>query len=192
VRCRTVNCAARDKRYEITERLLLSRTIRLEPGTTKNHDGREVTMTRRVYELLKLCVFGKTAESFVFNRSNGKAVRDFRGTWAKACKEAGVPGLLFHDLRRTAARNLRRAGVAEGVIMKIGGWRARSVFERYAIVSQADIAEALGRLELRGGHSLGHSDLPNRILTNRPRFDNCISPKGLRLVPGGGVEPPRY
>jgi integrase len=137
---------------------LLSRTIRLEPGTTKNHDGREVTMTSRVHELLKLCVFGKTAESFVFTRSNGQAVRDFRGTWAKACKEAGVPGLLFHDLRRTAARNLRRAGVAEGVIMKIGGWRTRSVFERYAIVSQADIAEALGRLELRDGHSLGHSE----------------------------------
>jgi len=58
-----------------------------------------------------------------------------------------VPGLLFHDLRRTAARNLRRAGIAEGVIMKIGGWRTRSVFERYAIVSQTDIAEALQKLE---------------------------------------------
>ena len=74
-------------------------------------------------------------------------MRDFRETWANACKAAGVPGLLFHDLRRTAARNLRRAGIAEGVIMKIGGWRTRSVFERYAIVSQTDIAEALKKLE---------------------------------------------
>ena len=115
-------------------------------------------MTKRVHELLKLCVFGKTGDSFVFTRSNGQPVRDFRGTWANACEQAGVPGLLFHDLRRTAARNLRRAGVAEGVIMKIGGWRTRSIFERYAIVSQADIAEALGRLELRDGHSLGHSE----------------------------------
>lgn len=137
---------------------LISRTIRLEPGTTKNRDGREVTMTKRVQELLKLCVFGKQPEGFVFTRSNGTPVRDFRGTWEKACGKAGVFGLLFHDLRRTAARNLRKAGVAEGVIMKIGGWRTRSVFERYAIVSQADIADAIGKLEVRNGHSLGHSD----------------------------------
>lgn len=137
---------------------LMSRTIRLEPGTTKNRDGREVTMTKRVHELLKLCVFGKQHDDFVFTRRNGTPVRDFRGTWAKACEEAGVPDLLFHDLRRTAARNLRKAGVAEGVIMKIGGWRTRSVFERYAIVSQADIADAIGKLEIRDGHSFGHSE----------------------------------
>jgi integrase len=59
----------------------------------------------------------------------------------------GAPNLLFHDLRRTAARNLRRAGVAEGVIMKIGGWRTRSVFERYSIVSQSDIKDAMLKLE---------------------------------------------
>lgn len=137
---------------------LLARTIRLEPGTTKNKDGREVTMTNRVYELLKLCAHGKAAESSLFTRRNGKAVRDFRGTWDKARNLAEVPALLFHDLRRTAARNLRRAGVAEGVIMKIGGWRTRSVFERYAIVSQADITDAIEKLERpRDGHSFGHS-----------------------------------
>jgi len=42
--------------------------------------------------------------------------------------------------------------------MKIGGWRTRSVFERYAIVSQADIADAIGKLEVRDRHSLGHSE----------------------------------
>jgi integrase len=125
-------------------------------------------MTKRVHELLKLCVFGKAGDSFVFTRSNGQPVRDFRGTWAKACETAGVPGLLFHDLRRTAARNLRKAGVAEGVIMKIGGWRTRSVFERYAIVSQADIIEALGRLELRDGHNLGHSETEEDAPTETP------------------------
>jgi integrase len=124
-----------------------ARTIRLEPGTTKNKDGREVTMTANIHALLTQCVAGKSADSSVLTRPDGKPVRDFRETWANACKSAGVPGLLFHDLRRTAARNLRRAGIAEGVIMKIGGWRTRSVFERYAIVSQTDIADALRKLE---------------------------------------------
>ncbi len=128
---------------------IAARTIRLEPGTgtTKNKDGREVTMTANIHALLTQCVAGKSAESSVLTRPDGKAVKDFRETWANACKSSGVPGLLFHDLRRTAARNLRRAGIAEGVIMKIGGWRTRSVFELYAIVSQGDIADALKKLE---------------------------------------------
>jgi integrase len=122
-------------------------TIRLEPGTTKNDQGREVSMTLPVRVLLTQCVNGKGPDDYVFTREDGKAVRDFRGSWAKACDAAKVPGLLFHDLRRTAARNLRRAGVAEGVIMKIGGWKTRSVFERYAIVSQSDIRDAMAKLE---------------------------------------------
>ncbi len=83
----------------------------------------------------------------MLTRPDGKPVKDFRETWGNACKSAGVPDFLYRDLRRTAARNLRRAGIAEGVIMKIGGWRTRSVFERYAIVSQTDIADALKKLE---------------------------------------------
>ena len=169
---------------------LISRTIRLEPGTTKNRDGREVTMTTAVFELLKLCVAAKGPDDFVFTRGNAKPVRDFRGIWHRVCcatalgkmmcptcnvpadaknrcpqcsriwrlKDLKYSGLIFHDLRRTAARNLRRAGAAEGVIMKIGGWRTRSVFERYAIVSQTDICDAIRKLEFpQNGHSFGHS-----------------------------------
>jgi len=126
---------------------LVAGTIRLEPGTTKNSEGREVSMTLPVRTLLTQCVHGKGQDDYVFMREDGKPVRDFRGTWGKACEAAKVPSLLFHDLRRTAARNLRRAGVAEGVIMKIGGWKTRSVFERYAIVSQSDIRDAMTKLE---------------------------------------------
>ena len=156
---------------------LAQRTIRLEPGTTKNSEGREVVMTEAVYTLLSACVIGKGADDFVFTRKDGSAVRDFRTTWENACVRAGVgtivcarcsapkesgqrckdkkckakhskyTGLIFHDLRRTAARNLRRAGIAEGVIMKIGGWKTRSVFERYAIVSRTDIVDAMRMLQ---------------------------------------------
>lgn len=169
---------------------LLAKTIRLEPGTTKNREGREVTMTDTVHTMLSQCVYAKGPEDFVFTRSDGSAVKDFRGTWWNACCAAGVGhmicltcsqpvagndcerckaekkpsnrlkyvGLIFHDLRRTAARNLRRAGVAEGVIMKIGGWKTRSVFERYAIVAQSDIQDAIQRLENRNNHSFNHSE----------------------------------
>ena len=56
-------------------------------------------------------------------------------------------GVIFHDLRRTIARKLRRAGIAEGAIMRIGGWKTRSVFERYAIVTRSDIADAILKLQ---------------------------------------------
>jgi integrase len=124
-------------------------TIRLEPGTTKNGEGREVSMTLPVKILLTQCVHGKTPDDHVFTRADGKPVCDFRGSWVNACTAAKVPGLLFHDLRRTAARNLRRAGVAETVIMRIGGWKTPSVFKRYAIVSQTDIIAAMTSLEAK-------------------------------------------
>lgn len=146
---------------------LLQRTIRLEPGTTKNREGREVTMTEAVYALLRECAHGKVPDAFVFTRPNGKRVSSFRKLWANACAFAGCPGLLFHDLRRTAARNLRRAGVAEGLIMRIGGWKTRSVFERYNIITQSDIKDAITKLqasekaqqeqaEPNFGHVFGH------------------------------------
>jgi integrase len=124
-----------------------AKSIRLNPGETKNDDGREVWLTSTLVGLLTVCLQGKKANDYVITWPDGRRVKDFRGSWEKVCKAAGVPGLLFHDLRRTAARALRRAGVAEGVIMQIGGWRTRSVFERYAIVAQSDIKDAMVKLE---------------------------------------------
>jgi integrase len=137
------------KRLRVNQIELENWTIRLHPGTTKNKEGREVKMTKIVHALLTLCVEGKGPDAYVLSWPNGKPVKDFRGTWDKACKAAGVPNLLFHDLRRTAARNYRRAGIAEGVIMKIGGWKTRSVFERYAIVAHSDVEDAVEKLEAR-------------------------------------------
>ena len=57
-------------------------------------------------------------------------VKDFRGAWESVTNAAGVPGLLVHDLRRTGARNLRRAGVDRDTVMRIGGWKTDSVFRR--------------------------------------------------------------
>ena len=126
---------------------LMARTIRLDPGTTKNQEGREVTIeSGTLLQLLRHCVEGKRPEEQVFTRGD-KPVRDFRKSWQNLCTAAGVPTLLFHDLRRTAARNLRAAGVPEEIIMRIAGWKTSSVFKRYAIVDKSDIRTALQQLE---------------------------------------------
>ena len=69
---------------------LFSRTIRLEPGSTKNGDGREVTMTDAAYTLLAQCAQGKSGNDFVFTRRNGRRIADLRGAWHKVCCAAGL------------------------------------------------------------------------------------------------------
>ena len=127
---------------------LLNRTISLDVGSTKNKKGRTVHMTETVYQLLKACVTGKQAEDQVFTRGDGSPVRDFRFAWETATAEAGMPELLFHDLRRTAVRGLVRSGVSEHVAMRISGHKTRSTFDRYDIVSDTDVKDAARKLEL--------------------------------------------
>jgi integrase len=123
------------------------RTIELNPGETKNDEGRVVTMTRSTWALIEPCIRGKSADELVFTRENGKPAGNFRRSWASACRAAGTPGLLFHDLRRSGVRNMRRAGISEKVAMRISGHKTRSVFERYNIVDPADLQEATLKLE---------------------------------------------
>jgi integrase len=136
----------------------MARTIRLEPGTTKNQEGREVTIeSGRLLQLLRQCVEGKRPDDHVFTRSD-KPIRDFRKSWENLCTAAGVPALLFHDLRRTVARNLRTAGVPEEIIMRIAGWKTSSVFKRYAIVDKTDVRAALQQLERARQKQFDHAD----------------------------------
>jgi len=81
----------------------------------------------------------------IFHRG-GRPVREFRKSWASACKAAGVAGRLFHDLRRSGVRNLIRAGVPQSVAMAISGHTTTSMFRRYNITDEADLRDAVARV----------------------------------------------
>ncbi len=119
--------------------------------TSKSGHGRVLPLAGQLMDLIEkrwqarevMIGTGNTFLSpFVFHRS-GKQVGSFRRPWIKACKKAGYPGKLFHDLRRTSIRNMTRAGVPHSVAMTISGHKTIHTFLRYNISSQEDQKKAL-------------------------------------------------
>jgi len=124
-------------------------TVRLDPGTTKTKEGRVIYLTEEMAGVLRTQWHEHVTIwldcPFVFQRS-GKRIRYPWVSWWKACAEAGLGHRLMHDFRRTAIRNFIRAGVPERVAMHLSGHKTRSVFDRYAIVSDGDLRDAAARL----------------------------------------------
>lgn len=141
-----------------------SGVVRLEPGTTKNGEGREFPFAclppladllreqrARTTELERL--EGRIIPR-VFHR-NGKPIQSYTKAWKAACKAAGHEGRLVHDLRRSAVRNLERAGVSRSVAMKLTGHKTEAVYRRYAITSAGDLAEGVAKLATLHGSAQG-------------------------------------
>jgi integrase len=125
-------------------------TVRLEAHTTENDDARPIYLPQLLLDVLEQ-QWQESIEHYpdcphVFHRS-GHRIVNYYPAWHTACREAGIMGKIPHDFRRTAVRNLVRAGVPERVAMAITGHKTRSVFERYNIVSDGDLKEAARRLD---------------------------------------------
>ncbi len=127
--------------------------VRLRAGETKSGAGRVIPLAPELREMLKLHRPLASQSEYVFTY-DGAPFRDFRHGWEAACKAAGLwdettnrPTRLFHDLRRTAVRNLVRAGVPERVAQEISGHRTRAVFDRYNLVHEAELLAAARRLQ---------------------------------------------
>ena len=191
--------------------------IRLEPGTTKNDEGRVfpfgvlpelATLLRWQWEqTIDLEMTTDQTISSVFHwNANGviKAIHPkvLYRRWKEACKRAGVPKRIPHDFRRTAVRNLERAGVPRSVAMKLTGHKTEAVYRRYAIVCEADLTEGLRKLAsleetLRGklppwgtqtdfSHSLAtvpalKPQITRENVAEGARFELAVPLRGLRF-----------
>lgn len=124
--------------------------------TSKSGKPRTLPLTGELWELIERRSQARPHEiadgravlsDYVFHAGDGRAVVDFKRSWASACREAGCPGKRFHDLRRTAVRDMIRAGVPQSVAMRISGHRTAAIFLRYDIASEDDKRDALRRMQ---------------------------------------------
>lgn len=132
------------------------RTIRLRPDNSKNAQGRLLALEGELGAVLERSweaprqysrPDGLSGVSALVIHTPGQLEQESRKSQASACKEAAVPGMLFHDLRRSAFGNMVRAGVPERVGMSVSGHKTSAIFDRYNILSEADIREAMKRTQ---------------------------------------------
>lgn len=144
--------------------------VRLYGNMTKNGEARDFPFDAlpELAQLLKARrAYTDDAEHvreaiipYVFHR-NGKPIRNYYGAWRKVLRLAATDGKegpiaplvrphllgrIPHDFRRTAVRNLVRAGVDEYLAMKLTGHKTRAIFDRYNITDEADLRAGVAKL----------------------------------------------
>jgi integrase len=138
--------------------------VRLEPGTTKNKEGRTFPFTKALRALLETQhaeaerlkkrrpfpppqVFFRMVAEERGGENKPQPITSFVKAFKRACRLAGCPGRIPHDLRRTAVRNLERVGVPRSHAIRLTGHKTESVYRRYAIADDRDLRMAVERLD---------------------------------------------
>lgn len=121
-------------------------TVRLRPEVSKTRTGRVLVLSKPLQDVLERRWKGRALGNPRVFHEAARHLQGFKSSWKRACKAAGLPGKLFHDLRRSAIRNLIRAGVPERVAMQVSGHKTRSILDRYNVVSEGDLHQAAERL----------------------------------------------
>jgi integrase len=130
---------------------LAAQVIHLRPEYSKTREPRMLALEGELWKVMAEQGASREYENpdntigvsrYVFHRK-GEPIGDIRKAWDAACKRANIQGKIFHDFRRTAVRNMIRAGVPERVAMAISGHRTRAIFDRYNIVSEDDLRTAV-------------------------------------------------
>lgn len=158
---------------------LIEGRITLSPADTKNMESRTIYMEGELLEAIKAqkairdSVFPEC--QWVFFGKKGNKITDYKIDWKEACKKTGLLGKTLHDFRRTAVRNMIRAGVPESVAMMISGHKTRSIFDRYNIVNEDDLKLAARKVQK---HIYHDCITPGSQETDESRF----AEKGSTLI----------
>ncbi len=161
-------------------------TVRLEVGTTKSGEGRTFYLTPE----LRACLEGQWGRRaigvpYVFHRA-GQPIKNLRRAWKSACRAAGVPGAIPHDFRRTAVRNLERAGVLRSTAMAMVGHKTEAIYRRYDIVDAGMLREGAAKLAaLHAGQGSGQGGAHQTRLSSVVSRSWIPSLQGLPMLKAG-------
>jgi integrase len=172
------------KKIRVAQVDLAGKEIHVSGLTTKAKEGHTLPIYGDMGPWIEMRVAERDAKfpqcPWLFFNEDGKQIGNFRKTWTSACKRAGIPGLLFHDLRRSAVVNMDRAGVPRRVIMQITGHKTEVMFTRYRIVAAADLKQAARRM----GAYLGNRSKALGTLLGTPKsqeLESCTELDGKLL-----------
>jgi integrase len=118
-------------------------TVTLHARDAKTRKARTLALEGPLREILERRIRSRRLDCPLIFHRGGLPVREFRRAWSTATRRAGLPGVLFHDLRRSAIRNMVRAGVDPAVAMRISGHRTDATFRRYNILDETDLRDAM-------------------------------------------------